>query len=691
MSNISLKINSKTYSVSTDVYTLIQRCELLSIMIPRFSFHEKLSIAGNCRMCLVEVNNSPKPVVACSTKVVNNMVVLTNSTLIKQIREHIIEFLLINHPLDCPICDQGGECDLQDQTLIYGSDRGRFKEIKRSVLDKNFGPFIKTIMTRCIHCTKCVRFIEEYSMGATIGTLGRGGNTEIGLYNNHILKSELSGNIIDLCPVGALTSKPYAFRARSWELIGTESLDIFDSCGSNIIIQTRGNEILRILPKRNDNINESWITDQIRFVYDAFKKQRLLIPYIKNQFNNKLLPVSWKFGIAFFINNIVVLSKKKSNFFNHFSIFSGNMLDLESVFFIKQFSLQYNIININNTNWNNVNIRHSYIMDTKINEIEFNTMTLILGLDLKIESPIINLKIKKSTHSNSFVKNIIYYIGTCVNSNINSNQIGLSSKSLLSVLYAKNHITFFIKNSKKLSIFSRSDFKNAYSFNNIIPSSFFKISTNLICLNSGDINTFELNLQSPTKILINDFKKKTPSIFYFIEFDQLLNWNLETSSIFRVYQGNNFSENIIKYNLFLPSTNFTEGSIRLYMNCESRIQRAYPSVTSPGSSIKNSNIIYTIMLSLYDYNSSVKNSSFMNLEHQKSLMLWFIPSYKKSGLVEKNIFLLNNTMKENFWIKNINYIPTIKSFYNNNLYSRISSTLNNINLYRSIDTNFFNL
>jgi len=215
MDNISLKINFKNYTVDSNTYTLIQRCELLSIMIPRFCFHEKLSIAGNCRMCLVEVSNSPKPVVACSTKVINGMEVLTNSILVKQIREHIIEFLLINHPLDCPICDQGGECDLQDQTLIYGSDRGRFKEIKRSVFDKNFGPFIKTVMTRCIHCTKCVRFIEEYGDRSTIGTLGRGVDTEIGIYSNDILKSELSGNIIDLCPVGALTSKPYAFKARS--------------------------------------------------------------------------------------------------------------------------------------------------------------------------------------------------------------------------------------------------------------------------------------------------------------------------------------------------------------------------------------------------------------------------------------------------------------------------------------------
>jgi NADH dehydrogenase (ubiquinone) Fe-S protein 1 len=211
---LNIKINLASYQVDTQLYTLIQRCELLAVMIPRFCFHDKLSIAGNCRMCLVEVAGSSKPIIACSTIVTPGLEIYTNSLMVRQAREHIIEFLLINHPLDCPICDQGGECDLQDQTLIYGSDKGRFRELKRSVPDKNFGPFVKTVMTRCIHCTKCVRFLEEYGDSAVLGTLGRGGETEIGLYVNSMLRSELSGNIIDLCPVGALTSNPYAFKAR---------------------------------------------------------------------------------------------------------------------------------------------------------------------------------------------------------------------------------------------------------------------------------------------------------------------------------------------------------------------------------------------------------------------------------------------------------------------------------------------
>ena len=214
MLNKVIFVNLKEYRIDDKSYTLLQRCELHSVMIPRFCFHDKLSIAGNCRMCLVEIKNVPKPVVSCSTRVVNGLEVFTSNLLVKRIREYIIEFLLINHPLDCPICDQGGECDLQDQTLIYGSDRGRFREEKRSVFDKNLGSFIKTVMTRCIHCTKCIRFIEEYGDDSRLGTLGRGMYTEVGSYIQVMLTSELSGNIIDLCPVGALTSKPYAFKFR---------------------------------------------------------------------------------------------------------------------------------------------------------------------------------------------------------------------------------------------------------------------------------------------------------------------------------------------------------------------------------------------------------------------------------------------------------------------------------------------
>jgi len=276
--------------------TILQACSVAGIEIPRFCYHERLSIAGNCRMCLVEVEKSAKPVASCAMPIMENMRILTNTPLVKKAREGVMEFLLVNHPLDCPICDQGGECDLQDQAMVYGSDRGRFQEYKRSVEDKNIGPLVKTIMTRCIHCTRCVRFATEIAGVQDLGTTGRGRDTEIGTYIQKTFNSELSGNVIDLCPVGALTSKPYAFTARSWELKSTESIDVLDSLGSNIRIDVRGSEIMRILPRLHDAVNEEWISDKTRFAYDGLKRQRLDKPLIKE--NNCFKDITWETALT---------------------------------------------------------------------------------------------------------------------------------------------------------------------------------------------------------------------------------------------------------------------------------------------------------------------------------------------------------------------------------------------------------
>ncbi|MCC7250856.1 NADH-quinone oxidoreductase subunit NuoG, partial [Hyphomicrobium sp.] len=272
-----------------DGITLLQACEQAGAEIPRFCYHERLSIAGNCRMCLVEVQGSPKPVASCAMGV-NDLppnkdnspkIINTQSAVVKKAREGVMEFLLINHPLDCPICDQGGECDLQDQAMAYGFDRGRFRENKRAVKDKELGPLVKTTMTRCIHCTRCIRFATEIAGVEELGATGRGENMEVGTYVEKALTSELSGNIIDLCPVGALTSKPYAFTARSWELRKTESVDVLDAVGSNIRVDTRGPQVMRILPRLNEAVNEEWISDKTRFAYDGLLRQRLDRPYVR--------------------------------------------------------------------------------------------------------------------------------------------------------------------------------------------------------------------------------------------------------------------------------------------------------------------------------------------------------------------------------------------------------------------------
>ena len=281
MKLLNVFINDIPFKVKS-TNTILESCNFLGFEISRFCFHEKLFVAGNCRMCLVEIKNQPKLAASCAIFFSENMAVYTNSPIVKRAKENILEFLLINHPLDCPICDQGGECDLQDQSFFYGSDKSRFFEYKRAVLNKNCGPLIKTVMNRCIQCTRCVRFANDVIGFSNFGTVGRGNQLEISFYIKKLFFSELSGNIIDICPVGALTSKPTAFLIRPWELKSVKSIDVFDSFGSNIRIDSRNLEILRILPFKNDFVNEEWISDKIRFGFDTLKRQRLSKPLIKN-------------------------------------------------------------------------------------------------------------------------------------------------------------------------------------------------------------------------------------------------------------------------------------------------------------------------------------------------------------------------------------------------------------------------
>jgi len=321
-----ININGKEVEFEKGM-TVLQACELADVEIPRFCYHEKLSIAGNCRMCLVEMERSPKPIASCAMPAAEGMNIKTNTEFVKKARKGMMEFLLANHPLDCPVCDQGGECDLQDQSLFYGFDKSRFSENKRAVKDKYMGPLIKTQMTRCIHCTRCVRFAEEVAGVPEIGAIGRGEDMEITTYLEQSMTSELSANVIDLCPVGALTSKPYAFEARPWELKKTESIDVMDAVGSNIRVDTYGWEVKRVLPRLNNEINEEWISDKTRYACDGLLKQRLDVPYIKK--NNKLVKSTWDDAIELISNK--VKSIKPEQIAGHV----GDMASIETVFSFK--------------------------------------------------------------------------------------------------------------------------------------------------------------------------------------------------------------------------------------------------------------------------------------------------------------------------------------------------------------------
>ncbi len=380
-------------------YTLLQACEAAGAEIPRFCFHERLSIAGNCRMCLVELSGSPKPVASCAWGVRDCRPgpkgeppqVKTRSPMVRKAREGVMEFLLINHPLDCPICDQGGECDLQDQSMAYGVDASRFRENKRAVEDKYLGALVKTAMNRCIQCTRCVRFITEVAGVAELGAIGRGEDMEITTYLEEAMVSELQGNVVDLCPVGALTSKPYEFAARPWELNKTESIDVMDALGSAIRIDTRGREVMRILPRVNDDINEEWISDKTRHVVDGLRSQRLDQPYLRE--NGRLRAASWSEAFAAIAQKLARANPKRVG------ALVGDLAAVEEIFALKDLMTRLGVANLDcrqdgsalDPQWG----RASYLFNATIAGIDAADALLLVGSNPRKEAAVLNARIRK--------------------------------------------------------------------------------------------------------------------------------------------------------------------------------------------------------------------------------------------------------------------------------------------------------
>ncbi|HEV2189962.1 MAG TPA: NADH-quinone oxidoreductase subunit NuoG [Stellaceae bacterium] len=370
--------------------TVLQACQSIGVEISHFCFHERLAIAGNCRMCLVEQERAPKPIASCAMPVADGMVIHTQSERAKKARHGVMEMLLINHPLDCPICDQGGECDLQDQAMAYGFDRGRYQESKRAVEDKDFGPLVATSMTRCIHCTRCIRFLTDVAGVEELGATGRGEDMEIGTYIERALGSELSGNIIDLCPVGALTSKPYAFNARPWELHKTESIDVLDAVGSNIRVDARDARILRVLPRLNETVNEEWISDKTRFAVDGLVRRRLDRPYIRR--GGKLVEAEWGEALD------LVAERLKSTPGERIAAIAGDLCDVEAMY-----SLKTLLSGLGSTSLDcrqdgaklDASCRAGYLFNTTISGIEQADAVLLVGSNPRWEAPIVNARLRK--------------------------------------------------------------------------------------------------------------------------------------------------------------------------------------------------------------------------------------------------------------------------------------------------------
>ncbi|WP_029014787.1 NADH-quinone oxidoreductase subunit NuoG [Niveispirillum irakense] len=372
--------------------SVLQACEQLGIEVPRFCYHERLSVPANCRMCLVEVERSPKPVASCAMPAGEGMVVKTNTDTVHKARKGVMEFLLINHPLDCPICDQGGECDLQDQAVSYGYDRGRYEENKRAVTDKYMGPLIRTYMTRCIQCTRCIRFVDEIAGVPALGGLARGEHLEITPALEAGVNSELSGNLVDVCPVGALTSKPYAYNARPWELRKTESIDVMDAVGSNIRVDARGGEVLRVLPRLHEDVNEEWISDKTRYAIDGLKRQRLDRPYVRGA-DGKLKPATWAEAFAAIKTRLANVPGNK------IAGITGDLVDVESVVALKDLLTGLGSANMDcrqdGAQFDTSN-RAGYIFNSGIAGIENADVVLLIGTNPRWEAPLVNARIRKT-------------------------------------------------------------------------------------------------------------------------------------------------------------------------------------------------------------------------------------------------------------------------------------------------------
>ncbi len=554
--------------------TVLQACELASVEIPRFCYHERLSIAGNCRMCLVEMEKSPKPIASCAMPAAEGMNIKTNTELVEKARKGVMEFLLANHPLDCPVCDQGGECDLQDQSLYYGVDKSRFSENKRFVSEKYMGPLIKTQMTRCIHCTRCVRFATEVAGVPEIGAIGRGENMEITTYLEKSMESELSGNVIDLCPVGALTSKPYAFSARPWELKKTESIDVLDAVGSNIRVDTYGWEVKRILPRLNEDINEEWISDKTRYSCDGLLKQRLDAFYIKK--DNKLVKSSW--------DEVINILTKKLNETNPNQIAGhvGDLVSLETTLAFKKFFDKLGSSNLEFREKNlyfNPSDKMNYLFNSSINGIDQSDLILLIGSNPRHEATILNARIRKSFLKN---KTKIFSIGDPGDQTYNYETLGNDTKIIKEIIEEKHDFNQTLNKSKKpLFIIGESALElksGGYIFEELKSFLIKKghindkwNALNVLIQNASTVGALDLKIIDNKRNNFDFFENLNNRKFKIVYLLGSDNLKFQKNDEFVIYQGSHGDRGAEIADIILPSAAYTEED-GLFQNLEGRVQ-----------------------------------------------------------------------------------------------------------------------
>ncbi|KAF5976165.1 NADH-ubiquinone oxidoreductase 78 kDa subunit mitochondrial [Fusarium coicis] len=585
---VELTIDGKKVSIEAGS-ALIQACEKAGSTVPRYCYHEKLMIAGNCRMCLVEVERAPKPVASCAWPVQPGMVVKTNSPLTHKAREGVMEFLLANHPLDCPVCDQGGECDLQDQSMRYGADRGRFHEIggKRAVEDKNIGPLIKTSMNRCIHCTRCIRFSNDIAGAPEMGSTGRGNDIQIGTYLEKNLDSEMSGNVIDLCPVGALTSKPYAFRARPWELKHTESIDVLDGLGSNIRVDSRGLEVMRILPRLNDDVNEEWINDKTRFACDGLKTQRLTMPLVRRE--GRFEPADWEEALT----EIGRAYQIKNPQGNEFKVIAGALTEVESLVVAKDMANKLGSENLaldtptgSQPIAHGVDVRSNFLFNSQIWGIEEADAILIVGSNPRHEAAVLNARIRKQWLRSDLE---IGVVGETWDSTFEFEHFGTDHAALKSALSGPFGDT--LKNAKRPMIIVGSgvtDHADAKAYYETIGAFVDKHASNfrteewqgynVLQREASRAGAFEVGFTTPSA----EVAQTKPKFVWLLGADEVNEADIPKDA-FVVYQGHHGDKGAQIADIVLPGAAYTEKA-GTYINTEGRVQMTRAATSLPGAS-----------------------------------------------------------------------------------------------------------
>ena len=662
---LKLKVNDIEIEVEEGL-TVLQACEKAGVEIPRFCYHEKLSIAGNCRMCLVEMEKSPKPIASCAMPAADGMVIKTNTPKIEKSRKGVMEFLLANHPLDCPVCDQGGECDLQDQSMFYGIDKSRFKENKRAVPDKNMGPLIKTQMTRCIHCTRCIRFATEIAGVPELGAIGRGEDMQITTYLEKSMQSELSGNVIDLCPVGALTSKPYVFEARPWELKKTETIDVMDAVGSNIRVDTYDWEVKRVLPIINEDINEEWISDKTRYACDGLLNQRLDIPYIK--YNNKFEKASWDEVYK------IIKSKIENTKKDKICGFVGDLTNMEASFIFKEFfdrTIDTNKYESRSSkSFINSSVRENYLFNSTINGIEETDLILLIGANPRFEATILNARIRKAYLNNNTK---IFSLNDIGDLTYPYQSLDGKTQTIKDIIENKNEISKNILESKKPLIILGESFLKSKSANylfNSLKEFLFKNNKltnewnplNILSTDAATVGSFDLDIIDESNELIKELNENKFEIIYLLGQDNL---NFNKKDEFVIYQGSHGDKGAEIADIILPGAAYTEQSGH-YTNLEGKIQKAFKASYPPGDAKEDWQIINEIA-------ETMNNRKLFNDKEELESSMFNYLKLKK----EKKSILIKNIDQNEF--ENENLKIEFKNYYFSNVITRASKTMFNCN------------